>query len=188
MSRAVLVVTLIAGLLLAAGCGSGNNTKSAASPTPLRSPTPAASSTPLAATPALNPSLPAALTPAATGGAGGASTSFPAVGTATRSPSGPAAPGTASPVASTATPSAATPPSAPPPPPPIPTGTARGGRDSSGATLPVGELCPLGYPVKGADDQKAYKPGDPEYGTIRPVACFQTPDDAVTAGYSLAHP
>jgi hypothetical protein len=69
----------------------------------------------------------------------------------------------------------------------MPTGRV-GGRDSDGATLPVGGLCPLGFPVKGDSDQKAYRGNDPEYGSIKPVACFQTMDDAVTAGYAPAHP
>jgi hypothetical protein len=186
MARTFLIFGLITGLLLTAACSSGNNKKNAASVTPIRTPTPAVSATPLAATPARSPSPAATPFPATTGGAGGATTPFPAVGTTTRTPAATSTSTSSS--TTTATPIAATPPSAPPPPPPIPTGTARGGRDSSGATLPVGDLCPLGYPVKGADDQKAYKPGDPEYATIRPVACFQTPDDAVTAGYTLAHP
>ncbi len=188
MTRTFLIFGLVAGLLVAAGCGSGNNKKRAASATPVRTPAPTLSPTPRAATPVSSPTPVTSPFPATSGGAGGGATPFPAVGTETRAPAATAPAATAAPATTSATPSVATPPSAPPPPPPIPTGTARGGRDSGGATLPVGDLCPLGYPVKGADDQKAYRPNDPEYGTIRPVACFQTPDDAVTAGYTLAHP
>ncbi|HZQ38272.1 MAG TPA: hypothetical protein VFD32_20250 [Dehalococcoidia bacterium] len=188
MTRTVLALGLVAALAIGAGCSSGNNKKNAASATPDRTPSPAITPSPLAVTPTGSPSPVSTPFPATTGSAGGAATPFPAVGTATRAPVATAPGTTAAPATATSSPSAATPPSAPPPPPPIPTGTARGGRDSGGATLPVGDLCPLGYPVKGSDDQKAYKPTDPEYATVRPVACFQTPDDAVTAGYALAHP
>ncbi|GEM_PF-3199279 len=186
MRRTFLLATALA--LLTVACSSGNNKKSAATATPGRTSTPAATATPLIATPVRGPApaITAMPSPSIAPGAATAPTSSnstPARGPATAVP-----PGSATPAAVTGTPSAASPPSGPPPPPPIPTGTARGGRDSNGATLPVGELCPLGFPIKGADDQKVYKPSDPEYATIRPVACFQTTDDAITAGYTVAHP
>ncbi|HEY7295384.1 MAG TPA: hypothetical protein VH916_10095 [Dehalococcoidia bacterium] len=185
MQRTPLIATGL--ILLLAGCSSGNNKQNAASATPTRSATPAVTVTPLAATPVRSPTPTS--TPAQTTTVGGSAATAPATSSFTPTRSAATPPPAASPAPTAApSPSAATAPSGPPPPPPIPTGTARGGRDSSGATLPVGDLCPLGFPVKGADDRRAYKQGDPEYATIRPVACFQTPEDAVTAGYTIAHP
>lgn len=180
MSR--LLVALLPALLLLSACSSPKQQH--VSPTATVAPaTAVAARTATSQVPTAAVAAPT--TRAAT--ASPAGVSFPAVTATTVSP-----PATVTAVTASVTPAApvqATPPIPPPPPPPPPPARGgQGGRDSTGSTLPVGVLCPLGFPIKGDASTRAYRQNDAEYNAIGPVACFQTMEDAITAGYTPAHP
>lgn len=84
---------------------------------------------------------------------------------------------------------AGTPPLPPPPPPPPPPPSTSGARSQEGikSAQPVGNLCPLGYPIKGDTNARYYRSTDPEYESVTPVVCFASTEDATTAGYKPAH-
>lgn len=200
MRRYAILLALPLCLLLAA-CSGGNKHKNNG-PTISSGTPPVQLAPPLTPLPTVTPStlkpLPAAsatgtgrLLPPATASSTAATASGTASATATTIPP-PAASATAAPT-STRAPATAVPTATgslvppPPPPPPVPPSSARGS-DSSGVTAPVGDLCPLGYPVKGDSAQKAYQPSDSGYDAVKPVACFATIADATVAGYTPVKP
>jgi len=55
------------------------------------------------------------------------------------------------------------------------------------SVTPSGRACPAGYPVKGNDGSMIYHlPEDAYYYETFPERCFETPQDAVAAGYRRA--
>lgn len=178
-------------LLLLAACGSGNkHTNNGAT---ISNGTPpveqGAAATPTTHAALASPSAVPSATPVQPTGAASATTGAGAASVVPTAASAATATTTAALTAqasATAAAGSVVPP--PPPPPPAPPSTSRGRGDTSGATLPVGDLCPLGFPIKGDSNAKFHQPTDADYATVKPVACFATVDDATVAGYTPIGP
>src|SRR5579871_3589184 len=54
------------------------------------------------------------------------------------------------------------------------------------STGPIGNGCPVTFPVKGTAQKLAYSTDNLDYGTAVPVICFVSTTAAARAGYSLA--